>query len=137
MEKFPNNFKEFKITFGWDDKLDKPNILNKDANDYIDRLFVLVSKSKYKSFKSIIINISIDGKWEADAVGYFQKKLREIIKTDESFVLMLDDLNEKKIMLHKQSKSLTDRKDPDKEIPNEVLTVKDFGNVEFQNYNLK
>ena len=47
------------------------------------------------------------------------------------------DLKTNKIMLHKQSKSLTDRKDPDKEIPNEVLTVKDFGNVEFQNYNLK
>ncbi|ELY2018379.1 SH3 domain-containing protein [Flavobacterium psychrophilum] len=99
LEKFPKNFDEFKSTFGWNDKLNKPNILYNDANNYIDRLFALVSKSKYNNFKTIIIEISIGGKWEADAVGYFQNQLHEIIKTDKEFIFLLNDLNEKKINL--------------------------------------
>ncbi len=97
LEKFPKNFNEFKTTFGWNDKLNKPNVLYDEANNYIDRFFELVTKSKYKDFKTVVIDISIDAKWEADAVGYFQKQLHEIVKTDKDFVLLLNNLKEKKI----------------------------------------
>lgn len=97
LENFPNSFTDFKSTFGWNDKLDKPNVLYDSANEYIDYYFKLVSVVKNKIFKSKVINISINGKWEADAVGYFQDKIHNLIENDKDFVLMLNDLNQKDI----------------------------------------
>jgi len=36
LSEFPKNFIDFKSTFGWNDKLDKPNVLYNDSNEYID-----------------------------------------------------------------------------------------------------
>lgn len=97
LEKFPENFENFKATFGWNDKLDKPNIFYDSANEYIDYFFKLVSQSKYNSYKTKIVNIAVNGKWEADGVNYFHKNLQNIIETDKEFVLLLNKLDENKI----------------------------------------
>jgi hypothetical protein len=97
LENFPENFKNFKSTFGWNDKLDKPNVLYDVSNQYIDYLFELASEPKFNSYKKKIINIAIDGKWEADGVGYFRHKLHALIETDKEFILLLNNLNENNI----------------------------------------
>ncbi|PTD14015.1 SH3 domain-containing protein [Flavobacterium columnare] len=97
LDNFPDSFNKFKSIFGWNDKLEKPNLLYNNANEYIDYFFTLVSKPKYKIYQNKIIKISINGKWEADAVGYFQTKLHSIIKTNKDFVNLLSSLNEKDI----------------------------------------
>ncbi|EKT3967236.1 SH3 domain-containing protein [Flavobacterium psychrophilum] len=97
LENFPENFENFKSTFGWNDTLDKPNILYNDTNEYIDYFFKLVSQSKYNSYKTKIVNIAVNGKWEADGVNYFHKNLQNIIETDKKFVLLLNKLDENKI----------------------------------------
>lgn len=97
LDNFPNNFKDFKAVFGWNDKLDKANVLYDDANKYIDLYFKLILQSKYVNYKSKAINICTGAKWEADAVGYFQDKIHYFIKNDTDFVLLLNDLKEKQI----------------------------------------
>ncbi|MCV9926934.1 SH3 domain-containing protein [Flavobacterium sp. LS1R49] len=97
IESFPGNFEDFKSTFGWNDKLDKPNPFYEDANEYTDYFFKLVSQPKYDIYKEKIINISINGKWEADGVNYFHKKMQAITETDKGFVSLLNGLNESKV----------------------------------------
>ncbi|MFH7015050.1 hypothetical protein [Flavobacterium sp. FlaQc-47] len=97
IESFPGNFGNFKSVFGWNDKLDKPNALYDEANEYIDYFFKLTSESKYNNYKIKIINIAIDGKWEADGVNYFHKKLQAITESNNEFVLLLNGLDENKI----------------------------------------
>ena len=97
LENFPNSFKDFKSIFGWNDKLDKANVLYDDSNNYIDFYFKLISVPKNKNFKSKSINIAVGGKWEADAVGYFQDKVHEFVKNDLDYVLMLNNLNQNEI----------------------------------------
>lgn len=97
IESFPGNFRNFKSVFGWNDKLDKPNVLYDEANDYIDYFFKLEAQPKYKNYKIKIINIAIDGKWEADGVNYFHKKLQDITESDKEFVILLNGLDENKI----------------------------------------
>lgn len=93
---FPHNFEEFKATFGWDDKADKPNPLYSGANKYIEYFFQLASQAKYESYKSQLIDIAVNGTWQADAIGYFQLKLHNITETDKSFVSLLKKLDKKR-----------------------------------------
>lgn len=97
IENFPGSFRSFKSIFGWNDKLDKPNALYDEANEYIDYFFKLTSESKYNNYKIKIIDIAIDGKWEADGINYFHKKLHTITESDKEFVLLLNGLDENKI----------------------------------------
>lgn len=97
IESFPGNFDNFKSIFGWNDKLDKPNDLYDQANEYIDYFFKLTSESNYNSYKTKIIDIAINGKWEADGVNYFHKKLHNITESDKEFVILLNGLNENEI----------------------------------------
>lgn len=97
LDSFPENFKEFKATFGWNDKLDKPNILYNEANSYIDYFFKLTSQSKYIDYKKKILNITTDAKWEADAVGYFRDKIHLIVKNDKEFVELLNNSTDTKV----------------------------------------
>jgi hypothetical protein len=95
LENFPGKFKDFKAIFGWDDKVNGPNPLYTGANEYVDYFFQLASQEKYVSYKNKIVDIALNGIWEADAVGYFQVKLHDITETDKDFVLLLKKLKKK------------------------------------------
>ncbi len=92
---FPEKFDDFKSTFGWNDASDQPNPLYHEANACIDYFFQLASSGKYPESKAKAINIAIGGLWEADGVGYFQRKLQTLTETDQDFVSLLNKLDQK------------------------------------------
>jgi hypothetical protein len=80
IEKFPKNYKQFVSYFGWNESLDKPNPLYNESEKYIDLFFFIVTKKENKRSLKFIIDIGINGKYQADAVSYFKRK------TDEVFI---------------------------------------------------
>ena len=93
LKNFPNNFKDFKSVFGWNDKLDKPNVLYDEAKDYIDYFFKLSSKSNLS--EDIIIKIASQAKWEEDSVNYFHMNLVNLVENDIRFMKLLEKYNDK------------------------------------------
>ncbi|UPZ13839.1 SH3 domain-containing protein [Flavobacterium humidisoli] len=93
IDNFPNNFKDFKLIFGWNDKLDKPNALYNEANDFIKYFFELSSNND--NCKKMIMKIACQAKWEADAVNYFHMNLVLLVENDENFDKMLQTLEDK------------------------------------------
>ncbi len=73
LKAFPDNFSEFNAMFGFDEK---PAPLYNESYDYIQKIFHLDKISKEEKFNKWI-NISVNGKWDADAVNYFQYGLIE------------------------------------------------------------
>ncbi|MFK5959484.1 MAG: hypothetical protein QM495_11530 [Lutibacter sp.] len=71
-ELFPNTFNGFLEMFGFENGKVAPLY---DGYDYVQVLFELDKISKKKQMKKWI-EISIGGKWEADAVNYFQHNLQ-------------------------------------------------------------
>lgn len=53
----------------------------------------------------------------------------------DEYITFKYDLEKKELILHKFSQSLTDRKNPEKEIPELNLTNKKFGNIYFEGFN--
>lgn len=76
---FPSTFQSFQDYFGFDDE-EGAMPLYKEANTYIDNLF-LASKicCKHEVFDKVI-NIARQGKWDADAVNYLKHKIHRIIE---------------------------------------------------------
>lgn len=90
LEQFPKNFDQFHGYFGWNQVNDEPEELYSESNAYIDYWFELVSKDQYKKYEKSIVGISANGKWEADAVNYFQDKSLEFIKEKRKYYLIND-----------------------------------------------
>jgi hypothetical protein len=88
LEKFPKDFKTFIGTFGWNDQKDIAEPLYKNANAYIDYWFSLIQQPKYRSYENQMINISKNGYWQADAVGYFQKCAVNYIEKNKKYNLI-------------------------------------------------
>ncbi|WP_294333463.1 SH3 domain-containing protein [uncultured Chryseobacterium sp.] len=88
LENFPKDFKTFIGTFGWNDQKDIAEPLYKNANAYIDYWFLLIQQPKYKSYENQMINISKNGYWQADAVGYFQKCTINYIEKNKKYNLI-------------------------------------------------
>jgi hypothetical protein len=95
IESFPNNFENFKSVFGWNDKLDKPNVLYSEANNFINYFFELSLNND--SCKKIIIKIATQAKWEADGVNYFHINLVSLVENDRKFDKILETLNDNDI----------------------------------------
>lgn len=94
LNQFPNKFETFNGYFGWNNLTDKPNVLYNDANKYIDYWFSLILKKEYKKYDNNIIKICQNGKWDADAIDYFQdKSIDYLVKNDR--MELLNSLSEK------------------------------------------
>lgn len=78
IESFPKNFDDFKSVFGWNDSLDKPNPLYNDSTKYIDKFFEIISKDKTKKSLTLIIDIGLGGKYQADGVSYFKMNIEKL-----------------------------------------------------------
>lgn len=100
-EAFPENFKDFNLIFGYSSnnsyKIEKEGILYNDSFKYIDAFFKLNLIDK-KKFINKVIDISIDGKWFADGVNYFQHDMKiYLINNLDLFCNILSLRNEKEI----------------------------------------
>ncbi len=78
LENFPKNYNQFVNYFGWNDSLNSSYPLYNVSEKYIDRFFKIVTQEKNKKSLNLIIDIGIDGKYQADGVNYFKKKTEEI-----------------------------------------------------------
>ncbi len=78
LENFPKNYNQFVSYFGWNDSLDKPNPLYKNSSDYIDKFFTIISKDKNKKSLRLIVDISLQGKYQADGVSYFKMNIEKL-----------------------------------------------------------
>lgn len=88
MESFPKDFSTFNATFGWNEELNKAEPLYENSNAYIEYWFSLLQKPQYMQYEKSIISISKNGKWDADAVNYFQKNALEYIKGNNKYSLL-------------------------------------------------
>ncbi|RAV30768.1 hypothetical protein [Sinomicrobium soli] len=76
---FPSTFQSFQDYFGFDDE-EGEMPLYKEANAYIDMLFLSSEICCKDEVLNKIINIAKQGKWDADAVNYLKHKLHEMIE---------------------------------------------------------
>lgn len=98
---FPDNFKDFNSIFGYSfndpNKIEKEGVLYYEAFNYIEAFFKLNFIEK-EMFINKIIDISIDGKWFADGVNYFQHNMKiYLLNNLDSFCKILSLRNEKEI----------------------------------------
>jgi hypothetical protein len=78
LNNFPKNNNQFISYFGWNDSLNKPNPLYKESTEYLDKFFSIISKDKNKKSLSLIIDIGIGGKYQADGVSYFKMNIEKL-----------------------------------------------------------
>jgi hypothetical protein len=88
INEFPDSFNEFNDYFGWNNSSDKPSELYDNSTEYIDYWYEIISVKNDKKFEQKAINICINGKWDADAINYYQDKTLEFIKSKEKFYLI-------------------------------------------------
>lgn len=77
---FPSNFQEFYRIYGYDDIKGEGDLYSKYEED-INAFFLCSQVSNYVKLRKAI-NVGINGKWDADAVGLFQHKLIDLIKSN-------------------------------------------------------
>ena len=78
---FPGSYTEFVRFFGYNDNADGVvyGNLYEESLEYISEFFLLNKEINHNDFSNKIIGICINGKWEADAVNYFQTHVRNIV----------------------------------------------------------
>ncbi|WP_407403207.1 SH3 domain-containing protein [Chryseobacterium sp.] len=113
LNNFPRDFLSLKNIFGWNDENDIPNPLYQNANEYIDYWFSLLEKPQYAKNDELIISISKNGIWEADAVNYFRIKSLKYISKNKKYNL-INNLSQKdaesvlNFLIHPKSSNLND-----------------------------
>jgi hypothetical protein len=128
-EAFPNSFTLFNSLFGYTDKEPmgaeyKPCPLTDQAHVYVEAFFKLDGIKKIVYYNRII-EISVNGRWYADGVSYFQHGMANKFKLDTNlFLELLSKRSDKDV------KSFWyfyfDGPHPVKEIPEEVQKVKEI-----------
>jgi len=88
LNQFPSDFEQFVTLFGWDEQADRPNKLYEVSDAYINYFFALIANEKYREFEDKIISIAKGGRWQADAVNYFQDKALAYIKDEHRYHLI-------------------------------------------------
>jgi len=131
-KEFPNTFNQLLKLYGYDNKNSKPNILYYEAPNHILKLFNNLSEVNDTLYYRKIIQISIGGRWDADAVNYFQNGLRHrILDNPELAVYVL------KHTPHDKVKSFWyfyfDGAHPKKEIPEQLKRIR---SIDSEIYNL-
>ncbi len=119
LKAFPDNFSIFNEVFGFDEK---PCPLYEESYDYVQKIFDLDKISEEEKFNKWI-NISINGKWDADAVNYFQHRLIEKVlqNVDLTHKILKDRTDEK---IESFFIFFFDGPHPNREIPKEFESFK-------------
>lgn len=85
LHQFPSDFEQFFTLFGWDEQADRPNKLYEVSDVYITYFFTLIDNERYREFDDKIISIAKGGRWQADAVNYFQNKALAYIRDKRGY----------------------------------------------------
>lgn len=97
LQVFPNNFVEFIDMFGYIDipekNENKLGALYFESVSYICRYYQIANIVNKQTFCRKIINICINGFWQADAVGLFQEQLRCLITSQPFLCDKIDATN--------------------------------------------
>lgn len=93
---FPNNFSDFNNIYGWNEKLDSPQILYHISYEHISLFYRIYNIIPQDIYYRKIIDIGIGGYWEADAVNYFQHCMRNVFLNNapEAIVTLKDYTDE-------------------------------------------
>lgn len=89
IENFPKNYNEFVSYFGWNDTLDAPYPLYKESTEYIDMFFKIVSKDKTNNSLKLVVDISLNGKYQADGVIYFKMNIEKLFNKNPNLACEL------------------------------------------------
>jgi hypothetical protein len=126
-KEFPNTFDQLLELYGYNEKKSTPNILYYEAPNHILKLFNGLSNINDTLYYRKIIQISIGGHWDVDAVNYFQNGLRErVLNKPELTVSVLRHMPVDK------TRSFWyfyfDGAHPKKQIPEQLLRIKSIDN---------
>ena len=95
LEQFPKYFHQFSNYFGWNEVADEPNPLYDVSIEYIDYWFHLLDNPKNKFLEEKLIELCMDGGWQADGVNYFQDKTLAYFKENNKYYL-INNLSDEK-----------------------------------------
>lgn len=85
-ECFPTKFGRFDSLYGYHPKNSELGILFEYSDDHIYLIYYTEGISEKERFDKLV-QLSFEGKWEADAIGYFQHLLLERMKEQTSIVI--------------------------------------------------
>lgn len=95
-EEFPNSFIEFKTIYDYN--YNKPSILYEVATEHIFILFNNLENIDDSIYYNKLINVAIDGKWNADAIFCFQFGLQKRVLQNPILTYdLLNSRNDKEI----------------------------------------
>ena len=93
---FPNTFTEFNQLYGYDD-LKGAAPCYKVAQDHIKLFFDLADDVQEDVFCKKVLNICKDARWDADAVSYFQKYLRNYLLANKQLLNCISEVDKQQI----------------------------------------
>lgn len=87
---FPNSYSELQNTFGYsNEKGEAPHYSN--GEEYLIMFFKSFQTVDKEVFFNKLINISNNGKWDADNINFFQEKMRGcFFENDKAFLSVLE-----------------------------------------------
>jgi len=89
---FPNSFAELEIIYGYgEEAISLYNV----ANEHIDYLFDNRKNIDLRLFVEKIAKVGINGKWDADAVNYFQNQIFVLLHLPSMTAYVVEFLNTK------------------------------------------
>lgn len=98
LENFPKNYNQFVSYFRWNDSMNVPYPLYKESTKYIDKFFAIISKDKTEESLRLMIDIGLNGKYQADAVSYFKMNIEKLfVKNPNLICKLLKNRNSKEI----------------------------------------
>jgi hypothetical protein len=122
-DEFPKTFEQFSELYGDDSDIHhKPALLIGQAHQHIIQFFKLKTRNTSKYYEKIV-SIAIGGKWDADAVNFFQEGLRN--KVLDNPVLIIN------VLAHMSNDKIRsfwyfyfDEPYPEKKLPEQLLKIK-------------
>jgi hypothetical protein len=94
---FPHSFLLFDSIYGYDDEKG-PQLLYYKAEDHILNLFFDLDNINEYAFIKKVVDISLNGQWDADAISYFQMGLQEsLLEKPYAYYKILNSYSEEEI----------------------------------------
>lgn len=88
LDYFPDNFEDFQKTYGYNPKYSKNDPMYDVAEEHVFRGLAQLNKLSDTIYYTRLINLSIGGKWEADAVSALQDLVQK--KTEDKPLLLFN-----------------------------------------------